>query len=297
MTRETFIWRSMLFVPVTVEKFVRSASTRGADAYILDLEDSIAPQDKARARTLIADAAKEVAKRGEDVLVRVNRPLRLCIPDLEAVISPAIKALLLPKAEGPEHVQIISETIAELEAERGMTVGHTKLVALIETGPAYWKMPEIARSDPRLIAMTLGSEDFTLAMGMLPDSDGLMVPKQQLVFACKAAGIMPLGFVGSIAEFSDIEGFRAIVRRSKKLGFEGASAIHPNQVKVLNEEYRPSAAEVAQAEKIVAAYEKSTAEGRGSIQVDGKMIDVPIVLRAQNLLARHKVIEARLARA
>lgn len=296
MTQEWPVWRSMLFVPVTVEKFVKSAPSRGADAYILDLEDSIAPQDKARARTLVADAAKEVSKRGEDVLVRVNRPLRLCIPDLEAVISPAIKALMLPKAEGPEHVQLISETIAELEAERGMTVGHTKLVALIETGPAYWKMAEIAMSDPRLIAMTLGSEDFTLAMGMLPDSDGLMVPKQQLVFAARAAGVMPLGFVGSIAEFSDIEGFRAIVRRSKKLGFAGASAIHPNQVKVLNEEFSASPAEVAQAGKIVAAYKKSTAEGRGSIQVDGKMIDVPIVLRAQNLLARHKAIEARLAR-
>jgi citrate lyase subunit beta/citryl-CoA lyase len=293
MTQQFPVWRSMLFVPVTVEKFVRSAPTRGADAYILDLEDSVAPQDKARARTLVADAAKVVSPRGEDVLVRINRPLRLCIPDLEAVISPAIKAIMLPKAEGPEHVQLISETIAELEAERGMTVGHTKLVALIETGPAYWKMPEIAKSDPRLIAMTLGSEDFTLAMGMLPDGDGLMVPKQQTVFACRAAGIMPLGFVGSIAEFNDIEAFRAIVRRSKKLGFEGASAIHPNQVKVLNEEYRPSPAEVASAEKIIAAYEKSTAEGRGSIQVDGKMIDVPIVQRAERLLARHRAIVAK----
>lgn len=293
MTQPFPVWRSLLFVPVTVEKFIKSAPSRGADGYILDLEDSVAPQDKARARTLVADAAKAVSLKGEDVLVRVNRPLRLCIPDLEAVISPAIKAIMLPKAEGPEHVQLISETIAELEAERGMPIGHTRLVALIETGPAYWKMPEIARSDPRLIAMTLGSEDFTLAMGMQPDGDGLMVPKQQMLFACRAAGIMPIGFVGSIAEFSDVEAFRAIVRRSKRLGFEGASAIHPNQVKVLNEEFRPTAAEVASAEKIVAAYEKSTAEGRGSIQVDGKMIDVPIVQRAQNLLARHKAIVAR----
>jgi len=128
---------------------------------------------------------------------------------------------------------------------------------------------------------------------MAPDGDGLLVPKQQMLFACRAAGIMPLGFVGSIAEFSDIEAFRAIVRRSKKLGFEGASAIHPNQVKVLNEEYRPSPAEIASAEKIVAAYAKSTAEGRGSIQVDGKMIDVPIVQRAERLLARHRAIVAR----
>jgi citrate lyase subunit beta/citryl-CoA lyase len=141
--------------------------------------------------------------------------------------------------------------------------------------------------------MTLGSEDFTTAVGMTPDGEGLMVPKQQMIFAARSGGVMPLGFVGSIAEFSDIEGFRAIVRRSKKLGFEGASAIHPNQVKVLNEEYRPTAAEVASAEKIVAAYEKSTAEGRGSIQVDGKMIDVPIVQRAERLLKRHRAIVAK----
>jgi len=287
------IWRSLMFVPVNVEKFVQTAHTRGADGYILDLEDSVQPADKAHARTLVQDAAGQVAQKGSDVLVRINRPLRLAIADLEAVISPRIKALMLPKTEGPDHVRLLSEVVAELEAERGMAVGSTLFIPMIETAPAYWQMVEIARADPRVVVLTLGAEDFALAMGMAPEADGLLVPKQQMIFAARAAGVTPMGFVGTVADFKDVEAFRGIVRRSKKLGFEGASAIHPNQVKVLNEEYRPSPAEVALAEKIIAAYAQARAEGRGSIQVEGKMIDIPIVDRAERLLKRHHAIVAR----
>jgi len=291
--KELPIWRSLMFVPVNVEKFVATAHTRGADGYILDLEDSVQPPDKAHARSLVQAAAERVAVKGADVLVRINRPLRLAIPDLEAVISPRIKALMLPKCEGPDHVRLLSETVAELEAERGMPVGSTLFIPMIETAPAYWQMEAIARSDARNVVLTLGAEDFALAMGMAPESDGLLVPKQQMIFAARAAGITPMGFVGTVADFKDVEAFRAIVRRSKKLGFEGASAIHPNQVKVLNEEYTPAASEVALAEKIIAAYAAAKAEGRGSIQVEGKMIDIPIVDRAERLLKRYRAIVAR----
>jgi citrate lyase subunit beta/citryl-CoA lyase len=131
---------------------------------------------------------------------------------------------------------------------------------------------------------------------MLPTAESLMMPKQQLAIAARSAGILPLGFIGTVADYKDLDAFRETVRRSRRLGFRGASVIHPAQVPILNEEFAPSADEVASAKKIVAAYDEAVAAGRGSISVDGKMIDVPIVLRAQGLLAIHTAIQEREAR-
>ena len=130
-------------------------------------------------------------------------------------------------------------------------------------------------------------------VGMLPDPDGLLYPKQHTLFAARAAGILPMGFVGSIADFRDQEAFRAIVRRSKRLGFVGASAIHPLQVPVLNEEFSPTAAEVERAKRMVAAYDAAFAQGLGAVQFEGAMIDVPVVQRAQNVIARAAAIARR----
>src|SRR5205085_9329140 len=128
--------------------------------------------------------------------------------------------------------------------------------------------------------------------GMLPEAEGLFMPKQVCVFAARAAGIMPLGFVGTVAEFHDLDGFRETVRRSRRIGFLGASVIHPSQVAILNEEFRPGAAEIDHASR-VAAYDKALAEGVGAVTVDGKMIDVPVVERARLLLEREAAIAAR----
>ena len=289
-------WRSMLFVPVTVPRFVASAADRGADAVILDLEDAVAPAEKPRARTLLAAAIPEVARRGADVLIRVNRPWRLLLRDLEAAVLPGVAALMLTKVDSPEHVQAAAEVVAEMEAERGLPPGSVKFVVLIETAVGFFRMEAIARAHPRVVAMSLGTEDFTLSVGMLPEPEGLLYPKQHTVFAARAAGILPLGFVGSIAEFRDQEAFRAIVRRSRRLGFVGASCIHPLQVTVLNEEFAPAAAEVDQARRMVAAYDAALAAGTGAVQFEGKMIDVPVVERAKAVLARDAAIQARLAR-
>jgi citrate lyase subunit beta/citryl-CoA lyase len=260
------VWRSLLFVPATVRKFVEGAPARGADAIILDLEDSVPPAEKTRARTLLQDAAETVARGGADVVVRINRPLRLAIPDIEAAVSPRVHALALPKVESADHLRLLVEAIDEVEAERGMAAGATKLLAMVETASAFFEMAEIARAHPRVVAMTLGAEDFALSVGMLPEPEGLFFPKQQMIIAARAAGILPLGFLGTVADFRDLE------------------------------EYAPPAADVTHAERVVAAYEKATSEGVGAIVVDGKMIDVPVVERAQALLARHRAIAAREAR-
>ncbi len=190
------VWRSLLFVPVTAEKFVRTGADRGADGIILDLEDAVAPSQKANARTLIEAAIPQVARNGADVLVRVNRPWRLFVRDLEAAVIPGVKALMLTKVDSVEHVLAAAEIVAELEAERGLSVGALQFVVLVETAVGYFRLAEIARSHPRVVAISLGTEDFTADVGMLPDPEGLFFPKQQTVFAARAAGILPMGFVG-----------------------------------------------------------------------------------------------------
>jgi citrate lyase subunit beta/citryl-CoA lyase len=286
-------WRSMLFVPVTAEKFVNTGADRGADGIILDLEDSIAPSQKERARTLIADAIPRVARNGADVLVRVNRPWRLLVRDLEAAVIPGVAALMLTKVDSPEHVQAVAGIVDELEAERGLPAGRIQFVALVETVEGFFRMEAIAKSHPRLVGLSLGTEDFTASAGMLPDPEALLYPKQHTVFAARAAGILPLGFVGSIADFRDQDAFRAIVRRSKRLGFVGASGIHPLQIPVLNEEFAPTADEVDRAERMVVAYDKAHAEGLGAVQFEGAMIDIPVVERARTVLLRAAALRAR----
>src|SRR6202023_1166600 len=132
------VWRSMLFVPVTQRRFVNGAARRGADAIILDLEDAVAASEKERGRTLVQHAAKIVSRGGADVVVRINRPMRMTVRDLEAVISPAVAAIALPKAESAQHVELISEMIDEIEAERGMAGGTTKMLAMVETCSAFF---------------------------------------------------------------------------------------------------------------------------------------------------------------
>jgi citrate lyase subunit beta / citryl-CoA lyase len=290
------VWRSALYVPANVPRFIDGAHKRGADAIIVDLEDSVPLAERPAARRDLAATAENVARGGSDVIVRINRPWRQTMLDLEAAIAPRVKALAVTKVDSADHIRLIAEVVSELEAERGMAVGATQFIAMIETPAAWFKMPEIAQADKRIVALTLGGEDFALTMGMLPTAEALFMPKQQLAIAARAAGILPLGFIGTVADYKDLDAFRETVRRSRRLGFRGASVIHPSQIPILNEEFSPSADEVASARRIVAAYDEAVAAGRGSISVDGKMIDVPVVLRAQELLAIHEAIREREAR-
>jgi citrate lyase subunit beta/citryl-CoA lyase len=293
LSRPLPVWRSLLYVPANVARFIDGAHRYGADAIIVDLEDSVPETERPRARRDLQATAETVARGGADVVVRINRPWRQTILDLEAAVSPRVQALALTKLDSADHVRLIAEVVGELEAERGMAVGTTSFTVMIETAAAYFRVAEIAAADSRIVAMTLGGEDFALSAGMVPDTDSLFVPKQQLAIAAHAAGIMPLGFIGTVADYKDLDAFRATVRRSRRLGFLGAAVIHPSQVAILNEEFAPSADEVASARRIVAAYDEATAAGRGSIAVDGKMVDVPVVARAQQTLARHTAIAER----
>jgi len=296
MSRELPVWRSLLYVPVNVEKFVDKAHTRGADVIQLDLEDSVPPAEKANARKLVEKNAARVRRGGADVVVRINQPLALAVRDLEHSILPDVNGIACTKIDSASHVRLLDELVTDLEEKRGMAVGHTRFITMIETADAFSRIDEIPRASPRVAAMNIGGEDFALDCAMQPDDDVLLHPKQRMIIAARAAGVMPLGFIGTVADFSDWERFRQMVRRSRRFGFDGAGCIHPGQVTIVNEEYTPSADEVEYARKVIRMDDEAAAAGRGSFQIDGKMIDIPVVVRARNLLKRHEAIKGREAK-
>jgi len=280
------MWRSMLFVPAHVDKFVAKAHTRGAQAYILDLEDSVPLAQKAAARQTLVAGAVQVSQSGAAALVRVNAQPELLAPDIDAAADPAIHAIVLPKVNDGDTVAAVAARLDTLEAERGMQAGHTLLIAQIEDVRALPQLDAIASASPRLMGMILGSEDFSVSAGMEPTPEALFLPNQMVAFACRRAGILPLGFPASIADFSDLEAFRGVIRRARQLGFVGAFCIHPKQAAIMNEEFAPSAAELEHARALLDAFEDAQAQGRGAFEFQGRMVDPPVVARAQELLRR-----------
>jgi citrate lyase subunit beta/citryl-CoA lyase len=285
-----------MYCPVNVEKYVDKAHTRGADVIQLDLEDSVPPSEKTAARKLVEKAAARVRRGGADVVVRFNQPLSQAVRDIEHSICPDVDALACTKIGGAPHVQLLDELVSELEAKRGMTVGHTKFIVMIETSDAFFQIRDIVRASPRIVACNIGGEDFALDNDMQPTGEALVYPKQQMIFAANTVGIIPLGFIDSIAGFGDWDAFRKMVRRSRDFGFKGAGCIHPGQVAIINQEYTPAEAEVAYAQKLIKLDDEAAASGRGSFTLDGKMVDIPIIVRARKLIARYEAIKKREAR-
>lgn len=294
--RELPVWRSLMYVPVNVDKYVDKAHTRGADVIQLDIEDSVPPAEKAKARTLVEAAAKKVRRAGADVVVRINRPLSLAVRDLEHSICPDVDAIACTKVDSASHVRLLDELVTELEEKRGMPAGHTKFIAMVETADAFFRIHEIVRASPRIVATCIGGEDFALDNNMQPTGEALFYPKQHMIFAANSAGIMPIGFIDSVAGFGDWDRFRQMVRRSRDFGFMGAGCIHPGQVTIVNQEYTPTSDEVDYARKIIKLDQEAAAAGRGSWSLDGKMIDIPIIVRAQKLIRRYEAIKAREAK-
>ncbi|MBR0679164.1 CoA ester lyase [Roseomonas eburnea] len=281
-------WRSLMFVPATGEKFVAKAHTRGADVVILDLEDSIPPGEKPAARAALPAASVIVSQAGAEVAVRINRALDLAVADIAAAVMPSVGTLMLPKVMGPEHIRLLSEVVAAREAAQGMTPGHTRFVAVVETPDALPLLGAIATADPRVVAIGVGAEDLSTEMEAVPGADLLYVFAMMVVAAARAARIQPMGSVGPFADFSDLAGYRASLRRSRALGFACQACIHPAQVPIINEEYGPSPAEVERARRLIAAFDAALAEGKGAVAFEGQMIDLPVVERARRLLARAK---------
>lgn len=278
-------WRSLLYVPVVSERFVAKAHERGADAIILDLEDAVAPSEKERARTLVSEAAKTVGQAGADVLVRVNRPWRLAVRDLEAAIGPDVRGVVLPKVDSAEHVLALAEIAASVEEERGLPAGHTVFFPRIEGPKGLLDAAGICAAHPRVVAVGLGSSDYTLATGMEAGGAGNAIASFLVVNAARAAGIVPIGLTGAIVGFGDLDAFRRSAEESRALGLRGAPCVHPSQVPILNEVFSPSEEELERARRVVEEYERALAAGQGAITVEGEFVDVPFYEQAKRLLA------------
>lgn len=287
------VWRSLLYVPANNQRFIDKAHTREADGLILDLEDSVPPGERGAARAALSKSVQSAGSGPSDVLVRINSSSPDLEADIDASVIKGVKALVVPKAESPAQIIELSKEVAALEAERGIETGAIRFIILIESSEGLLNAREVARADPRVAALSLGSEDFAAETGMQPTEDNLLIPKQLTLFAARSARVTPLGLVGSIAAYQDIENLERIALRSRALGFEGASCVHPSAVPVLNEAFTPSRFEVEKSKRIVAASEQAAAEGRGAFNLDGRMVDAPVVTRAKRLLQRAAAIAQR----
>jgi citrate lyase subunit beta/citryl-CoA lyase len=290
------VWRSILYVPGNVPKFIDRAHERGADCVLVDLEDSVQPAQKPEARAMLPETMKKVARGGADVAVRINRPMRLAVQDIEAAVRPGLSALFITKTESVQHLRLLDEVVTELEKERGLPVGGIGFGAMIEHPRALPHIDDIAEHGPRVISMMLGGEDFALETGSVPGDETLELPKRLVAFAAQAHGVNMFGILGTVADYSDPEAYKRSAERARRFGFSGGTCIHPGLVAALNDAFTPKADEVAYAKKLIDADKKAQAEGRGSFSVDGKMIDIPVIDRARKLLARHEAIEKRLKR-
>jgi citrate lyase subunit beta / citryl-CoA lyase len=284
--------RSSLILPVNQPRFVEKAYTRGADAIVLDLEDSVPSQEKASARKLVQGSLGVAGRGGAEVLVRVNNDPALLADDIDACIYPGLDGLSIPKAESATQIHDIVARIERLERTRGLPPRHLRLSLAIETPRGFLAIEEIARASDRIATMSIGVEDYCLELGVEPSADGmeLLYPVAHLVAVCKAVGVQPTGLVGSIAGFRDLATFEGAAQRARQLGCEGAGCIHPDQVTMLNRVFTPDPAKVEQARRVVEAFEDGVRRGTASVNLDGKMVDVPVYKRAQVVLARANLV-------
>jgi citrate lyase subunit beta/citryl-CoA lyase len=275
---------SLLFVPTLNDRFIANAHTRGADAVVFDLEDSIALDRKAVARGALASAVLRVRPHGMPLLVRVNNAPDLLEADLQAAVTAGADALLLPKIDNAEMLKRMDRLVSQFESDAAREHGSTQFIALIESPKALLNAAEIAQSGGRLRGLGFGSEDYAAVLGIDPEPEAMTFPAQQVALAARAHDLAAWGLPGSIAGFDDVNAFEQLVRKAKMFGFTGALGIHPQQIEAINIAFRPSAAELAYARRVVEAYESAVASGAGAVALDGKMIDAPVVERARRLL-------------
>jgi citrate lyase subunit beta/citryl-CoA lyase len=271
--------RSALFVPLADERFLEKAHERGADALLLDLEDSVPPAKKAAARARLPEAARRLAALGATVMARVNSSAELLSEDLKAAAQAPLAAVFLPKVENPEHV---------IAAEYLLAGSPARLVAMLETPAAVLEAAAIARAGTRLGGLAFGGEDYCGALGIASDKAALDWPAQAVSVAARARGLAAFGLPGPVAEIADMDAYARLLERAKAMGFTGALCIHPRQVAAANRAWSPNEAEIALAREIVEAFDAAVREGRGAFALHGRMIDAPIVDQARATLARIK---------
>lgn len=281
--------RTMLFVPGNNPGAVRDAYLYKPDSVMFDLEDAIAITEKDSARFLLYNMIKKFkplyVKAGIETVVRINAlDTEFGVADIEAMVKAGIEVIRIPKTDTPEDVYEVEKHIERVEREIGVEVGTTKIIVAIESPLGALNALAIAKSSPRLIGMALGGEDYVTNLKTTRSAEGteLFMGRAMIVMAARSAGIAALDVV-----FSDInndEGLIAETQKIKQMGFDGKSLIHPKQIDIIHKVYTPDEKNIKKSLRIINATKKAIAEGRGVFTLDGKMVDKPIIERAQHVL-------------
>ena len=283
--------RSLIFVPGNRANMLERALDFNADIIMVDLEDSVPPAEKVAARDLARQWVPTLRQAGKRVMVRANSlDTGLTRDELTAVISPDLYGVSVGKTESVWDLREIDRIIAPLEASAGLQPGQIKLIPWIESARAVVNVNEMAAALPQIVAIAFGAEDYTNDMGIQRTDDGAEVyhPRATIAIAARAAGVAALD--SPYVAFRNPEGLRQDAGVARQLGYTGKFAIHPAQIDPINELFSPRPEDVAYARRVMEAWNEAEAAGRGSLNLDGKMVDVPVVKRAQNLLALAEAI-------
>lgn len=276
--------RTMLYIPGINPKMLAKAMETEADSVLLDLEDSIAPDKKQEARELVRDIlAEDFGRITKTVRINgMNTPY--AIDDLKTIIPAKPDAVRIPKIESKEDVEHADAIISRLEEKNGIPLGSVKIHAMIETALAVENAFEIAKSSKRIDAITIGGQDLTADMGIGKTESGieLAYARGRIVMAAKAARVAAIDTV--YADVKNEEGLLAETQMIKDLGFDGKAVIHPRQIGVIHSVFTPSSEEIEKAKEIVDAFNDAKARGVGVFTIGTKMIDAPVVARAEKVL-------------
>ncbi|MCD6245619.1 citrate lyase acyl carrier protein [candidate division WOR-3 bacterium] len=274
--------RSRLYLPGNTPKLMLNAGIHKPDGIILDLEDSVAPDKKEEAKILVRNALCQIDFYGAERMVRINQ-IPSGLDDLEYVVPYNVNLILIPKCENGDQVLLVDKKIMEIKAEKGIDYP-IYLMPIIESAKGVINAYEIATSSKNVVAMAIGLEDYTADIGAPRSKEGKesFFARSQLVNSARAAGIQPIDSVFS--DVSDMDALREVVIESKSLGFDGMGCIHPRQIKVIHEAFAPTEAEIEKAKKIVNAFIEANEKGLGVVSVGSKMIDPPVVKRAQRVI-------------
>lgn len=274
---------SRLYLPGNSPKMMLNAGVHKPNGIILDLEDSVAPAKKDEARLIVRNALRSVDFYGAERMVRINQ-LPMGLEDIKYVASHNVNLILLPKCESAEQIHKVEAEI-EKERKKHAFTYPIYLMPIIESALGIEKAFEIATASENLVAMAIGLEDFTADLGVKRTKEGKesLYARTRIVNACKAAGIQPIDSVFS--DVADEVGLRNTVKESKMLGFEGIGCIHPRQITPIHESFAPEKDEIEKAKKIVLAFKEATEKGLGVISIGSKMIDPPVVKRAERIVS------------
>lgn len=290
------LFRSVIFVPGNRANMLDRARNFTADVVMVDLEDSVPPGEKTTAMEMAKEWVPTLRRDGQRVMVRVNSlDTGLTRSELEAIVSPDLYGISLGKVESTWNIGDVDRILSSIEPQAGVEPGSIKIVPWVETASALVDAREIGAASPRVIGLAFGAEDFTNDMAIERSDTGeeVQVPRSLVPVAARAANVASLD--SPFVLFRDPGALLADAKRARQMGYTGKFAIHPSQLDIINEVFSPSPEEIAYARKIMEAWEQAEAEGRGSLAMDGRMVDVPVVKRAQNLLAFADAIDAAVA--